>query len=75
VHQFIWPGSAQVVVTVLAGTNIPFGSYPGPWAVWRWMYDCDPRAPGSKTAQWSYLHQGRGQAQQATEGKDCNHDS
>ena len=65
--QFSWPGSGQVVVTVKAGGNIPFGSYSGPWGVWRWMYDADARAPGSKTAQWSMLRQGHGQPQAPTD--------
>lgn len=61
------PGGGQVVVTVRAGSNIPFGSYGGPWAVFRWMGDADSRPPGSKTAQWSTLRQGRGQSQTPTD--------
>lgn len=67
--QFSWPGSGQVLVTVKAGGNIPFGSYPGPWAVWHWMYNADPRAPGSKTVQWSTLRQGHGQPQAVTDAE------
>jgi len=68
-QQFALPGSGQVVVTVRAGGNIPFGSYSGPWAVLRWMYDADPRTPGSKVAQWSMLRQGHGQGQQPTDAQ------
>jgi type VI secretion system protein ImpL len=69
VQQLTWPGSGQVVVTVRAGGNIPFGSYSGTWALLRWMYDADPRQPGSKVAQWSMLRQGRGQPQQPTDAQ------
>ena len=68
-QQFSWPGSGQVVVSVRAGGNIPFGSYSGPWSVWRWMYDADPRPAGSKVAQWSMLRAGRGQPQQPTDAQ------
>jgi type VI protein secretion system component VasK len=68
-EQFNWPGSGQVLVTVRAGGNIPFGSYSGPWGIFRWMYDADPRAPGSKTAAWSMLRQGHGQPQQPTDAQ------
>jgi type VI protein secretion system component VasK len=69
VQQISWPGSGQVVVTVRAGGNIPFGSYSGPWAVLRWMYDSDTRSPGGKTAQWSMLRQGHGQPQAPTDAQ------
>ena len=68
-QQFQFPGSGQVVVTVRAGGNIPFGSYAGPWAVLRWMYDADPRPAGTKVAQWSMLRQGHGQPQQPTDAQ------
>jgi type VI secretion system protein ImpL len=69
-QQFTWPGAGQVDVTVRAGGNIPFGAYPGPWAVFRWMYVSDPRQPGSKMAQWSTVRgQGRSLAQQPTDAK------
>jgi type VI secretion system protein ImpL len=64
-----WPGSGQVVVTVKAGGNFPFGAYSGPWAVWRWMYDSDTRPSGNKVAQWSMLRQGKGQAQAPTDAQ------
>ena len=48
-QQFTWPGAGQVVVTVRAGGNIPFGSYSGTWAVLRWMYDSDR---GSRATKW-----------------------
>jgi len=67
--QFTWPGSGQVTVSVKAGVNIPFGSYSGPWALWRWMYDSDTRPSGTKTAQWSMLRQGHGQAQAPTDAE------
>jgi len=69
VEQLSWPGSGQVVVTVRAGGNIPFGSYSGPWALLRWMYDSDTRSPGGKTAQWSMLRQGHGQPQAPTDAQ------
>jgi type VI secretion system protein ImpL len=68
-QTFAWPGSNQVVVSVRAGGNIPFGSYSGPWAVLRWMYDADPRTGGSKIAQWSMLRQGHGQPQAPTDAQ------
>ncbi|HLH38688.1 MAG TPA: type VI secretion system membrane subunit TssM [Bryobacteraceae bacterium] len=68
-QQLSWPGSGQVVVTVRAGGNIPFGSYSGPWAVLRWMYDSDTRSPGGKIAQWSMLRQGHGQPQAPTDAQ------
>ncbi|HLX46007.1 MAG TPA: type VI secretion system membrane subunit TssM [Bryobacteraceae bacterium] len=68
-QSFNWPGSNQVLVTVRAGGNIPFGSYSGPWAVLRWMYDADPRTGGSKVAQWSMLRQGHGQPQAPTDAQ------
>jgi type VI secretion system protein ImpL len=68
-QSFNWPGSGQVVVSVRAGGNIPFGSYSGPWAVLRWMYDADPRTGGSKIAQWSMLRQGHGQPQAPTDAQ------
>ena len=69
VQQLSWPGAGQVVVTVRAGGNIPFGSYSGTWAVLRWMYDADARQPGNKVAQWSMLRQGHGQGQQPTDAQ------
>jgi len=58
-----------VTVSVRAGGNIPFGSYSGPWAVLRWMYDSDPRTSGGKTAEWSMLRQGHGQPQAPTDAQ------
>jgi type VI secretion system protein ImpL len=69
VQQLTWPGSGQVVVTVKAGGNIPFGAYSGTWALLRWMYDADPRQSGNKVAQWSMLRQGHGQGQQPTDAQ------
>lgn len=68
--QFAWPGPAggqELVVTVKAGANIPFGSYQGLWSIFRLMNDSDPRAAGSKTVEWSHVRQGHGQPQTPTD--------
>ncbi|MGH9558722.1 MAG: type VI secretion system membrane subunit TssM [Bryobacteraceae bacterium] len=67
-QQYTWSGPGDVVVSVRAGGNIPFGSYSGPWAILRWMYDADPRS-GGKVAQWSMLRQGHGQPQAPTDAQ------
>jgi type VI secretion system protein ImpL len=65
-QQLSWPGQpGQVNASVRAGGDRPFGAYPGLWAVWRWMYDADPHAAGSKTREWSTTRQPHGQPQQA----------
>jgi type VI secretion system protein ImpL len=68
-QQFSWPGSGQVSVSVKAGGNYPFGAYQGTWAVWRWMYDADPRT-GGNTMQWSTVKQLHGQPQRPTDAQE-----
>jgi hypothetical protein len=68
-QQFPWPGSGSVSVSVKAGGIYPFGAYQGIWAVWRWMFEADPRSGGGNTMQWSTVKQLHGRPQQLTDAQ------
>jgi type VI secretion system protein ImpL len=72
-QQFTWQGTGaeSVAVNVKAGANFGFGDYQGTWALWRWMYDSDPRVSGGNTMRWDRLKQphGRPQSQSDAQGR------
>jgi type VI protein secretion system component VasK len=55
--EFSWPGTgtAQAAGAAVSadGSQAPFGSYLGPWAVVRLFQYADPRERGDKDAKWS----------------------
>jgi type VI secretion system protein ImpL len=59
---FPWPVPGVLLrIGMPGGAGVPFGNYPGPWAIFRLMADADPRPPGTHIFAVTNIRQGRSQ--------------